>query len=188
MKLKLLLLTGALTFLFSCKFSNDKFTPEQVVKEYFKGLNNHGFNEISPYIADSIMTLEGDYLLSRTFDEFYVLFQWDSVFLPHYELIEIKTVNNKVEATVSKTCKRIQYLHDTAIVYKVMVDVADNQIVSVQTNEYIVFDFEKWQTNRDTLVAWIDNHHPDLSGFVNDQTTTGAQNYLKAIDLFRDGN
>ena len=46
-------------------------------------------------------------------------------------------------------------------------------------------DFRKWEARRDTLIFWINIHHPDLNGFDITQTIQGGQNYLKAIELYR---
>jgi len=50
--------------------------------------------------------------------------------------------------------------------------------------EDLVFDLQKWASRRDTLVNWIDQNYPDLSGFIFDQTRQGANNYLEAMKLF----
>ena len=94
------------------------------------------------------------------------------------------SVDKNMEAIISKTCKRIRFLHDSATVYKVSIAFEGNKITCMETFDYEVFDFGKWQSNRDSLVKLIDENHPYLSGFVNDQTLTGAQNYLKAIELY----
>ena len=39
--------------------------------------------------------------------------------------------------------------------------------------------------NRDGLVNWIDENHPELNGFIHDQTENGGLKYLKAIELYR---
>ena len=46
-------------------------------------------------------------------------------------------------------------------------------------------NWEIWQRERDSLVNWIKENHPELDGFVHDLSMEGAQNYLKAISLYK---
>jgi len=50
--------------------------------------------------------------------------------------------------------------------------------------EHITLDKETCEKNTESLVSWIKIHHPELDGFVNNQTLDGAQDYLKAIELY----
>jgi len=47
-------------------------------------------------------------------------------------------------------------------------------------------DTLQWSSRRYSLVSWIKIYYPYLDGFVYDQTLEGAQNYLKAIELYTD--
>ncbi len=185
-RILVLLITIASFFQFGCKSPSDNPTPEKIVGDYFTGLNESNFKQIESCISDSFRIMEGGFVLAQSSKDFYVHFQWDSVFSPKYNILNSKRISeNSIEVTLSKICERIKFLHDTVTVYKARIDLADNQIVKIDNFELVVFDTLKWTTRRDTLVAWIKTNYPDLDGFVYDQTLTGAQNYMKAIDLFQ---
>lgn len=189
-------MTRILIFLFAvtsiqmgCKSSSDNLTPEEMVMGYINGLNESNFEHIESYISDSLTTREGGFVLSENSKDYYIHFQWDSVFSPKYSAIDSRRISdNSVEVTLSKTCKRIKYLHDTPTVFKARIDFLNNQIVEIDNFDLIIFDTLKWISRRDSLVAWIKLNNPELDGFIYDQTPTGAQKYLKAIDLFETEN
>lgn len=62
---------------------------------------------------------------------------------------------------------------------------SEGRITRSQTFAYENMDFSKWEARRDTLIFWINIHHPDLNGFDITQNIQGGQNYLKAIQLYR---
>jgi hypothetical protein len=172
---------------FGCKSSSASLTSEKIVNDYINGLNESNFEHFESFISDSLTTMEGGFVLTENSKDYYIHFQWDSVFSPKYNIINSKKISdNSVEVTLSKTCKRIKYLHDTATIYKVRFDFANNHIIKIDNFELVYFDTLKWSSRRDALVAWIKIHYPDLDGFVYDQTLIGAQNYLKAIELYND--
>jgi len=158
------------------------------VKDFYKGLNNDDFESISNLISDNIRITEGTYNLTNSKASFYTQFQWDSVFTPQYEIVEISDYEYGIEATISKECQRILFLMDTAMVYKVKINFRDDKIIRMNTEEYISLDFNKWQNNLDELLEWMKEDHPELIGSQNDLTLAGAQNYLKAINLFKELN
>ncbi len=174
-----------IAFIYSCNYSSDKQSTDKIINTYFGGLNESNFKQIESCISDSLVTMEGGFILTESRKDYYVHFQWDSVFSPKYNIINSKKISdNSVEVTLSKTCKRIKYLHDTATIYKARFDFANNHIIKIDNFELIYFDTLKWNSRRDTLVAWINKNYPGFNGFVYDQTLTGAQSYLKAIELY----
>ncbi len=180
-----ILFIGFLITFISCNAIQNSLKHEQIVTDYFKGLNTGDFSLISKCVSDSIQTTEKEYLLTRNQKELYQQFQWDSVFNPKYDLTDLESDSNSIMATVSKICKRIDFLQDTAMVFKVTIDIKDSQITKIQITDYVYLNFATWQSRRDTLVAWIDKNHPEIYGFLDDMTLKGAQNYLKAIELYR---
>ena len=157
---------------------------EAIVKDYITNLNNSNFSKISVFLHDSIMTLEGGFVVSKNKPEFYTIFQWDSVFSPVYEIRDIHRIEQNVEVTLSKECDRIRFLHDSAIVYRSLFEFQEDQIIKISSVENLVFDVQRWSSRRDTLVKWIDHNYPELSGFIFDQSIQGANDYLQAIELY----
>ena len=171
---------------FACKSSSNNLTSEKIVVGYINGLNESSFKQIESVISDSLTTMEGGFVLTESSKDYYVHFQWDSVFSPKYDIVNSSKISdNAIELTLSKTCKRIKFLHDTVTIYKARFDLANKRIIKIDNFDLVYFDTLKWSSRRDTLVAWIKLHHPDLDGFVYDQTLLGAQNYLKAIELYK---
>ncbi|MDF1549341.1 MAG: hypothetical protein P1P88_16065 [Bacteroidales bacterium] len=184
MKLKLVLIILVCLTIASCTSRTNQISGEQLISNYFNGFNNANFNQISACVSDSILITEGDFIIAKSKKELYTNFQWDSVFLPKYQLIEIKTVKDGFETTVSKIDRRIKFLQDTSIIYKIIIHIIDNQIAKMQITDYLQFDFEKWQSRRDSLKVWTDSNHPELSGFLDVQTKEKGLKYLKAINLY----
>ncbi|MBN2396247.1 MAG: hypothetical protein JXC36_07285 [Candidatus Atribacteria bacterium] len=180
-----ILIIGLIVIFISCHPRQINLTNEQIVANYYKGLNDGDFSLIINLVSDSIQTTEKEYIITRSRKELYQQFKWDSVFNPKYELIDLKADSNSIEATVSKTCKRIEFLQDTSLIIKVMIDLKNGQMTKIQIIDYVYINFAKWQPRRDSLVVWIDKKHPELSGFLNDFTIKGAENYLKAIEFYK---
>ena len=52
-------------------------------------------------------------------------------------------------------------------------------------NLYVDFKVATWEKNRTELLRWVDEHHPELNGFLYDQTEAGGMKFLKAIELYQ---
>jgi hypothetical protein len=70
------------------------------------------------------------------------------------------------------------------LIYKARFEFSDGKIHRIDTYEYLEIDNEKWGPRKAALVEWIDENHPELAGFMIDQTAQGAKNYLVAIELY----
>lgn len=157
-----------------------------VAQKYFQALQTSNFTEISKLVHDSLIYMDGDYIIANSIESYYVFFQWDSAFIPEYKVLDENEINDSImEYTVSKRCKRIDYLHDTEIVHKLDIHVKNNRIYQIKIKEHLVFNSEKWQQRRDSLTAFINKNYPELNGFEIDITLPGAHNYLKALELFK---
>lgn len=170
----------------SCSLQNDKTSSIEIVKDFYKGLNQSNYELVENYLGDSLAMNENEWNYYLTFSraEFKDWFQWDSTFKPKYEIVEIAEKNDTVFATITKIDNRIQLLNQKPITYKVHFDIVDSKLIALNRYKYLQADWTIWQSNREEFIKWIDNFHPDYSGFMNAQNKEYGEKYLKAINLY----
>lgn len=175
--------------LFICVFSfsscSRKNYNTQLVQNYYNQLNQSNYLELSEFIGDSITISEGNYNTDYSKNDYYTFFQWDSVFSPKYEILEIKEFDQKVEVSVSKICTRIKFLNQKPIISREIIEIKSQKISKIKNIE-MDSDFKLWNSKKNEMVPWIKKNHPELDGFIYDQTKTGAQNYVKAMVLYKE--
>ena len=179
----LLIIFGLIPILFSCSSKQNNVEREQLVRDYFHGFSTGNYNLISNSTCDSIKISEKGYVIVQARNDFYRHFQWDSVFKPKYKILDLKVGDSTAVGVISKSCKRIQFLQDSALICNISIFFDESKISEIQTTEYVFLDTLKWQPRRDNLISLVDKNHPELSGFICDISVKGAQNYIKAIDL-----
>ncbi|MEP0264285.1 hypothetical protein [Dokdonia sp.] len=185
-KIVILLLVLTIGFV-SCKNSEKEIDKLEIAKHYYEVLDNSYDSEIAILLTDSILTKETEYDYEQTFSlkEYIEWLKWDSVFDPTYEILHIEQENGIVKATISKADKRILFLHKQPIVTNQVLRFDRDKITSIETVKYLVFNDTTFVKNRTDFLSWIDEHHPELNGFIHDQTETGGLKYLKAIELYK---
>lgn len=65
--------------------------------------------------------------------------------------------------------------------------ITNGKVAQIRT-EYVNFDDVTFGNNRTKLLAYIKEYHPELNGFINDQTEAGGKNYLKALEYYHNRN
>jgi hypothetical protein len=185
-KIVLFLILSAVGFI-SCNNSEKKIEKLKIAKKYYEILDKLYVSEIETLLADSLLTKETEYDYEQKFSkkEYIEWLKWDSVFQPTYKVLEIEKKNETVKATISKTDKRISFLHKKPIVTNQIIYFDKNKITRVETTKYVIFNDSTFVKNRDELLDWIDKNHPELNGFIYNQTKSGGINYLKAIELYK---
>ncbi len=158
-----------------------------IVKNYYNALNTSNDTVLPGLLTDSLMTKESAYNYEQTFSlkEYIEWMKWDAVFDPTYKILQIEQEHEIVKAKISKIDTRIFFLHEEPIVSNQIIRFENNKITSVETTKYVVFDDATFVKNRDTFLNWIDKNHPELTGFIHDQTVSGGLKYLKAITLYK---
>jgi hypothetical protein len=158
----------------------------KIAKNYYEVLDKSNVSGIETLLTDSLLTKETEYGYEQTFSkkEYVEWLKWDSVFEPTYKILEIRQENGTVKAKISKTDKRIFFLHKEPIVTDQVIRFDKDKITSIETTKYVIFNDSLFVANRENLLNWVDENHPEIGGFINDQTKTGGMKYLKVLELY----
>lgn len=156
----------------------------QIVSDFYKASNEYNFSKLSALTYDTVTIIDGDYLMEYDRQAYYEVFQWDSVFSPHYTMIMNEATASDIFVKISTTSKRFSFLGNNPLVTTHKISFAGSKISKIELIEYVGADFKVWVSKRDELVKWVNKNHPELNGFVQDMTKTGAEKYLKAIRYF----
>lgn len=185
-KIVLLLLLFVIGFT-SCKNSEKEINELEVAKKYYEALDSSDSSKMASLLTDSLLTKETEYDYEQTFtkNEYVEWLKWDAVFEPSYEVLHMEQENKVVKAKISKVDKRIFFLHEGPIVTNQVIRFDVDKIISVETTKYEVFNDSIFTKNRGNLLSWVDENHPDLNGFIHDQTEAGAQKYMEVIRLYQ---
>ena len=168
----------------SCRSSEKEFDKLEIVEKFYIAIDNSDPLKTTELITERFTTIDDGFEQKYSGNEYAEWVKWDSVFQPTYEILKIEKENGIVKAKISKTDKRISFLHHEPIVTDEIIQFEDNKIKNINRTS-ASFNVEKFVKNRDELVNWIAENHPELNGFLNDQTKSGGMNYLKAIELYK---
>lgn len=161
---------------------------KNVVESFYNALNNTDGENVKELTSENIQIIWEGEVVCLNREQLYKGFQYDSVLSTRYEILEIESEDSRVEVTLSKSNRRLQFLQDTAIVYKARLKLANQKIAEIEVYDYLLLEFKKIYARQDSLVSWINNYHPELSGFASGESIKKGQNYLKAIELFNKNN
>ncbi len=168
------------------KEKNKEMSKLEIAKQYYKALDNSDGTILKTILTDSLFTKETDYDYEQTFlRDIYIeeWLKWDSVFNPKYKTLVITQENEIVKAKITKNDKRINFLHKEPTVWTAVIRFHNDKISSIERTN-VVFNEKVWGENRTKLLSWIEENHPELNGFINDQTKSGGIKFLKAMELY----
>ena len=156
-----------------------------MARKYYAALDSSNVSGIASLLTDSLLTREIGYDYEQVFslEEYIEWVKWDSVFEPTYEILEMALEEGNVRATISKIDKRISFLHEEPIVTSELIRFDKRKIVSIERTN-LIFNDSVFVKNRGEFLSWIDLNHPELNGFIHEQTKKGGLKYLKAIQLY----
>lgn len=168
-----------------CGPSSKNEDKKALVREYYQAMNDSDYAKVIGFFQDSIRFNEMSYKRTFSKSEYHQLFAWDSVFHPTYKILELEERGDELHLLVSKECERINFLHEGPFFTNEVFKIEEGAINQIDVVEYVDFNDSIWAVKRENLISWADKHHPELSGFIHDQTKEGAMKYKKAIDLFK---
>lgn len=178
-----LVLFMALTM--SCNQKHKEADMEKIAENYISALNKSDYNRLAGLFADSVRFNEMEYIRTFSKEGYRSLFQWDSVFAPEYQILDMAKEGEKLHLKISKTCDRIRFLHEAPFISNEIMEIKDGGIHRIEIVEYVDFNDSLWVAKREKLVSWIDENHPELNGFIYDQTKEGAIKYQKAMEFYK---
>ncbi|WFO17135.1 hypothetical protein M601_005205 [Cellulophaga baltica 4] len=184
---KIIVLLVLIIGFISCKKSEKEITRIEIAKQYFEALDKSNSAKMKILLADSLITSIPKYEYEVRYSKNdYVgkWLKWDSVFEPTYKVLEINLENGIVKAKVLKDDKRILFFMQKPFLTNEILKFENNKIITVET-EYLNFDEATWGKNRSRLLGWISENHPELNGFIDDQTEDGGKKFLKALELYK---
>ncbi len=181
--MKKLLFLPVLCLIMNCSGGNiDK---GEQIKKYYQGFQHADFNQIREVISNSLTITEGDYVMNFTPESYYEQFKWDSIFQPDYTIVSLENHNGKFDATVAVESIRFKFLKNNPLTCKHRFHFTSGKISKIENLDCKDAKWEVWQKERDSLVSWVAQNHPELNGFINDLSMKGAQDYLEAIALYQ---
>lgn len=174
----------------SCKNSKTTISKLEIAKTYYNILDNSNTSEITTLMSDSVVVRESEDNYEERFSKngYAEWLQWDSVFKPTYKILKIEQEGETVKTKISKIDKRLLFLHEEPIVWDEILHFQNNKINRIERIKYNVFNVNTFLRNREKLINWIDKNHPELNGFLDEQTKLVGQKYLKAIQLYSSEN
>ncbi len=182
----LIILLLFLVVLVNCKNPEKTIDRLEIAEKYFVALDESNSSKIKDLLTDSLIITIPKYEYEVRYSKSdYVgkWLKWDSVFEPTYKVLEMKLENGIVKAKVSKIDKRILFFMQKPFLTNEILRFQNDKIITVET-EYLNFDEETWEKSRNGLLSWISENHPELNGFINDQTEAGGMKFLKALELY----
>lgn len=186
LKKNILLLLFLSLGLTACNTSEKKIDKLEIAKQYYQALDTSDGAVMQMLINDSLITKETDYHYKQTYSKKKYIeewLKWDSVFNPTYKILEIHQENDIVKAKISKVDKRIYLLHEEPTVWRSVIRFEADKISLIEKKN-VIFNEKTWDRNKTALLSWINENHPELNGFIYEQTKTGALKYLKAMTLY----
>ena len=168
----------------SCKNPEKESDKLEIAKKFYNAIDNSNSLKTTELITERFTTIDDGFEQKYSGNEYAEWIKWDSVFQPTYKILKIEKENGIIKAKVSKTDKRISFLHHEPIVTDEIIKFEGDKIKNINRTS-ASFNVEKFVKNRDKLVNWITENQPELNGFLNDQTKSGGMNYLKAIELYK---
>ena len=183
MKPAIIILLVVTSVFVSCKNSEDEIDRVELVEHYYNILNEPDYSEAERLFSDSLIMKEGAYDQITSRADYVEILKWDAVFNPVYDVLGTQEEEHEIKVKVSKMDKRIGLLHEKPFITQQIFKFEEGRIAAIET-QYLNFDEKTWEGNKTAIVNWIKENHPELNGFIHDQTKSGGKRFLRAMDLF----
>lgn len=170
-----------LTLCMACTQSPDL---KKQTEEFYQAMQAHDHAKIVSFYSDSVRVIGNGYRSVYSKAAYKDWVEWDAAFAPSYEILSLIEGEGYVEAKVRKSDPRILFLNGEPFITKERLNFVDDKIQSLEIIEE-QYNEARWIETRAAFVNWITENHPELDGFIFDQTKRGGENYERAIELYQ---
>lgn len=161
-----------------------KSTISEQVTAYYDGFKIADFSQIKRTLADSLITIHGDYTTAFSHKSYYEKFKWDSVFKPVYKLVSIENQEKQAIATITVSSLKHKFLKNNSMTCRYKFYFKSEKISKIEELDCPNANWEIWGQKAESLVNWVQLNHPELDGFIYDLSMKGAIDYVHAINLY----
>lgn len=159
-------------------------TSKEQIIAYYEGFKNSDYSQVKKTLSDSLVIVAGDFTMPFSRESYYQQFKWDSVFKPFYKLIKIENENEQAVATITLSSAKHKFLSNSQMTCSYKFHFKAGKISKIEELGCPNAKWELWGKGVKTLTNWVKLNHPELDGFINDLSMKGAQDYMKAIELY----
>lgn len=178
-------ITFLLILIIASSCTEKERAPSEQITAYYEGFNHGDYSQIRTTISDSLLSIEGDYMMPYSRESFNEKFKWDSIFKPVYKLVSVKNQGDQALVTVTMSSAKHEFLKNSPMTCNYTFHFKAGKIYKIENLECPDAKWEIWGQEVSSLVNWVKAKHPELDGFINDLTMKGAQDYMKAIALYK---
>lgn len=166
-----------------CCTEKESTSKEQIIA-YYEGFKNSDYSQVKETLSDSLVIVAGDFITPFTSESYYQQFKWDSVFKPTYKLVKIENQGDQAIATITLSSAKHEFLINSQMTCSNKFYFKAGKISKIEELDCPNTNWELWGKRVNTLTNWVKLNHPELDGFINDLSMKGAQDYMKAIELY----
>ncbi|TVZ51868.1 hypothetical protein [Dokdonia sp. Hel_I_53] len=183
-------LVGFITFIilcFSCKHKTELTDHSAISKHYYMALNEgETKEEVASLLSTTLINIQGADTARYTQETYKDWIAWDRLFEPTYKVISSVNIDDhRVKIKIEKNDKRIGFLNEEPVVYTEIHTFENQKLSRIELQDYQVFNDSLWIAKRTMLTSYIKENHPELDGFIIDQTADGAKKYLAALTNYK---
>ncbi len=170
----------------SCNHQDKQVDHAVISKSYYSALNTGNTDSIMSILSEPFINIQGPDTARYTQESYKEWLAWDQTFNPSYKMLSFENLDHEnVKIQIKKNDRRIYFLNEEPVIYTEIHTFKNGKLLRITLQEYQVFNDSLWGANRASLTSFVKEHHPELDGFIFDQTLKGAKKYQEALNYYK---